>query len=263
VARLTGAAEASRDEVRARLRGVTKRFGALEVLKGVDLDVLAGEALALVGPSGGGKSTLLRLLNGLEARDGGTLEVLGSPVPLGGEAADPAAPLWLPLRRRIGFVFQAFHLYPHLTALENVALAPERVAGVPQGEARARARALLERVRLSDKADARPRELSGGQQQRVAIARALAMDPDLLLCDEPTSALDPETTGEVLDVLRELARAHERALVIVTHELAFARDVADRAAFLEGGLLLEVGPAREVLSTPRHPRARAFMERRA
>jgi polar amino acid transport system ATP-binding protein len=248
--------------VRVQLRGVTKRFGALEVLRGVDLDVHAGEVLALVGPSGGGKSTLLRLLNGLEVRNGGTLRVLGTDVPLDGPAGDPAGPFWSPLRRRIGFVFQAFHLYPHRTALENVALAPQKVTGLPREEARARARALLESVGLASKVDARPRTLSGGQQQRVAIARALAMDPDLLLCDEPTSALDPETTGEVLDVLRDLARAHERTLMIVTHELAFAREAADRVGFLEQGTLLELGPAEEVLQRPRHPRTCAFLERR-
>jgi len=218
--------------------------------------------LALVGPSGGGKSTLLRLLNGLETRDGGTMNVLGTEVPLNGLSSDPAGPFWRPLRRRIGFVFQAFHLYPHKTALENVALAPQKVAGLPREEARSRARLLLERVGLAAKVDALPRTLSGGQQQRVAIARALAMDPDLLLCDEPTSALDPETTGEVLDVLRDLARAHERTLVIVTHELAFAREVADRVGFLEHGTLLELGSAVEVLDHPRHPRTQAFLERR-
>jgi polar amino acid transport system ATP-binding protein len=259
VARLTSAEPGT---VRVALRGVTKRFGALDVLRGVDLDVHAGEVLALVGPSGGGKSTLLRLLNGLETRNGGTLRVLGTEVPLNGPASDPAGPFWRPLRRRIGFVFQAFHLYPHKTALENVALAPQKVAGVPREEARSRARTLLERVGLAAKVDARPRTLSGGQQQRVAIARALAMDPDLLLCDEPTSALDPETTGEVLDVLRDLARAHERTLVIVTHELAFAREAADRVGFLEHGTLLELGSAEEVLDHPRHPRTQAFLERR-
>jgi ABC-type polar amino acid transport system ATPase subunit len=264
VARLSGAAasDASPGAPRVRMRGVRKAFGADAVLAGIDLDVAAGEVLALIGPSGGGKSTLLRLMNGLEQRDGGELEVLGTPVPLGGPTADPAAPFWRPLRRRIGFVFQAFHLYPHLVALENVALAPERVLGLPRDEARSRARALLERVGLAARAHARPRELSGGQQQRVAIARALAVDPALLLCDEPTSALDPETTGEVLAVLREVAGAHERTLVVVTHEIDFARDVADRVAFLERGVLLELGPAREVLERPREARTRAFLDRR-
>jgi ABC-type polar amino acid transport system ATPase subunit len=248
---------------RVRMRGVRKAFAATPVLAGVDLEVASGEVLALIGPSGGGKSTLLRLINGLESRDAGELEVLGVPVPLDGAARDPGAPFWRPLRRQIGFVFQAFHLYPHLTALENVALAPERVAGTSREAARARAQALLERVGLGTRGAARPRELSGGQQQRVAIARALAMDPAILLCDEPTSALDRETTGEVLGALREVARAHERTLVVVTHELDFARDVADRVAFLERGVLLEIGPAKEVLERPQHPRTRAFLEHRA
>jgi len=245
------------------MRGVTKSFGPVPVLRGVDLDLVAGEVLALVGPSGGGKSTMLRLMNGLEARDGGLLEVLGEAVPLGGVSADPTDPFWRPLRRRIGFVFQAFHLYPHLSALENVALAPERVGGLTRAQAQQRGQELLGRVGLGDRLAARPRELSGGQQQRVAIARALAMDPEILLCDEPTSALDPETTGEVLEVLREVARAHERTLVIVTHEIDFARDVADRVGFLEQGTLLELGPAREVLERPQHARTQAFLERRA
>jgi ABC-type polar amino acid transport system ATPase subunit len=243
------------------LEGVTKRFGALEVLGGVDLVVGRGEVLALFGPSGGGKSTLLRLANGLEARDGGRLEVLGVPVPLADPPLRPDDPFWRPLRRRIGFVFQAFHLYPHRTALDNVALAPRRVAGEAAEPARARARALLERVGLGDKLDARPRTLSGGQQQRVAIARALAMDPDLVLFDEPTSALDPEMTGEVLAVLRDLASAHDRTMVVVTHELGFAREAADRAAFLEGGRVLEEGPAARVLDDPVHERTRRFLAR--
>ncbi len=240
-----------------RLRGVTKRFGATEVLRGVDLDVGRGEVLAILGPSGGGKSTLLRLVNGLETRDGGELVVLGVPVPL--ERADDR--LWRPLRRRIGFVFQAFHLYPHRTAIENVALAPERVAGLPREAAHERARALLARVGLADKADHFPRQLSGGQQQRVAIARALAMEPEMVLFDEPTSALDPEVAGEVLDVLRDLAQAHDRTLVIVTHETRFARDAADRVAFLAEGRVVEIGPAAEVLESPRDPLTQRFLER--
>jgi ABC-type polar amino acid transport system ATPase subunit len=240
-----------------RLRGVTKRFGATEVLRGVDLDVGRGEVLAILGPSGGGKSTLLRLVNGLEGRDGGELVVLGTPAPL--DTADDRA--WRPLRRRIGFVFQAFHLHPHLTALENVALAPERVAGLARPEAEARAHALLARVGLAEKAGHRPRQLSGGQQQRVAIARALALDPEIVCFDEPTSALDPEVAGEVLDVVRTLARAHERTLLVVTHEIPFAREAADRVAFLAEGRVVEIGPAAEVLSAPRDPRLRRFLLR--
>lgn len=241
--------------------GVSKSFGDLPVLAGVDLVVRRGEVLALLGPSGGGKSTLLRLVNGLEVRDGGRLRVLDVDVPLGAQAARPADPFWTALRRRIGFVFQAFHLYPHKTALANVTLAPEKVYGQDPAEARERALALLARVGLSDKADALPRQLSGGQQQRVAIARALAMDPAILLFDEPTSALDPEMSSEVIDVIRDLAARHDRTLVVVTHEFGFAREAADRVGFLEHGRILEIGQARRVLEQPEHPRTRAFFER--
>jgi polar amino acid transport system ATP-binding protein len=240
---------------------VDKRFGDLEVLAGVDLVVRRGEVLALLGPSGGGKSTLLRLVNGLEIRDAGTLRVLDTDVPLAAPAARPTDPFWTDLRRRIGFVFQAFHLYPHKTALDNVALAPQRVGGVPAPEARERAAALLERVGLAAKADAWPRQLSGGQQQRVAIARALALDPEILLFDEPTSALDPEMSAEVIDVIRDLAARHDRTLLVVTHEFGFAREAADRVAFLEHGHILEIGAARQVLEEPVHERTRAFFER--
>ncbi len=244
-----------------RLRGVTKRFGEVEVLRGIDLDVRAGEVLAVLGPSGGGKSTLLRLINGLEIRDEGTLCVLDHDVPLGPPAARPTDPWWQGLRREIGFVFQAFHLYPHKTALENVMLGPVTVLGRSADEVRASAMSLLERVGLGHKADVLPRKLSGGQQQRVAIARALAMDPKILLFDEPTSALDPEMSAEVIDVMRDLAAQHDRTLVVVTHEFGFAREGADRVAFLEHGRILEVGPAAEVLDSPKHERARAFFER--
>lgn len=244
-----------------RFRGVTKRFGDLTVLDGIELTVAPGEVLALLGPSGGGKSTLLRLINGLEIRDGGELSVLGEEVPLGAPAATPDAPWWRALRQEIGFVFQAFHLYPHKTALENVTLAPVHVRGRDAAESEARGRSLLERVGLAAKADAMPRQLSGGQQQRVAIARALAMDPKILLFDEPTSALDPEMSAEVIDVMRDLAAQHDRTLIVVTHEFGFAREAADRAAFLEHGRILEVGAAKDVLENPRHERAQAFFER--
>jgi ABC-type polar amino acid transport system ATPase subunit len=245
----------------ARFEGVTKRFGTTEVLRGVDLVVARGETVAVIGPSGGGKTTLLRLLDGLEWRDGGRLEVLGVEVPPGEPEAREGERFWRPLRRRVALVFQALHLHPHLTALEQVALAPERVVGRPREEARRAARALLDRVGLAEKAESRPAALSGGQQQRVAIARALATDPDLVLFDEPTSALDPEVTGEVLAVLRDLALAHERAFVIVTHQYDFAREAADRVAFLEDGRVLEAGPAERVLDDPAHPRTRAFLGR--
>jgi len=243
------------------LRDVRKRFGDLPVLGGVTLDVAAGEVLAIVGPSGSGKSTLLRCLNGLEAHDAGDVEVLGFRAPRSDVPLLARDRRWRPWRRRIGFVFQAFHLYPHRTALWNVALAPTVVAGVAKEQAAAKARALLARVGLAEKADAWPRELSGGQRQRVAIARALAMDHEILLFDEPTSALDPEAIGEVLDAIRSLAAEHARAILVVTHELGFAREAADRVAFLDGGRLLEVGPPSQVLGSPSHPRTRAFLER--
>jgi polar amino acid transport system ATP-binding protein len=243
------------------LRGVVKRFGRLTVLDGVDLDVAPGEVVALIGPSGSGKSTLLRCVNGLESHDAGEVEVLGAAAPRSDVPAPARERSWRPLRRRIGFVFQAFHLYPHLSALGNVTLAPRTVADVPRERAEAVARALLARVGLSDKVDARPSELSGGQRQRVAIARALAMEPEILLFDEPTSALDPEMIGEVLDVIRALAAEHARTILIVTHEIGFAREAADRVAFLDGGRLLEVGPPAVVLTAPRHPRTKAFLER--
>jgi polar amino acid transport system ATP-binding protein len=182
-------------------------------------------------------------------------------VPLGPPADRADAPFWRPLRRRIGFVFQAFHLYPHLDALENVCLAPIRVAGEDPEAARERGHALLRRVGLAEKARVRPRQLSGGQQQRVAIARALAMDPELVLFDEPTSALDPEVTGEVLDVLRDLAAARDRTLVIVTHEYAFAREAAGRVAFLQDGRILEIGTSSQVLGDPENPATRRFLAR--
>lgn len=243
------------------VREVHKWFGDLHVLDGASLTVDPGEVVALIGPSGSGKSTLLRCVNGLETFDGGEVEVLGTVVPAGFSGSIAREATWRPLRRRIGFVFQAFHLYPHLTALGNVSLAPEVVAKAPRADAEAKAMALLERVGLADKAASYPRELSGGQRQRVAIARVLAMEPEILLFDEPTSALDPETTGEVLDVIRSLALEHERTILIVTHELAFAREAADRVAFLEKGRVLETGPAREVLSSPSHPRTRAFLRK--
>ena len=217
--------------------------------------------LTLFGPSGGGKSTLLRLVNGLEARSEGELRVLDQEVPEGEPGTNAWEQFWRPIRRRIGFVFQAFHLYPHLRALENVALAPRVVLGRDREASEAQAEKLLERVGLRDKLRARPRELSGGQQQRVAIARALATDPEILCFDEPTSALDPEMSAEVLAVMRDLAVTHERTLLVVTHELGFAREVADRLAFLAEGALLEIGPPAEVLDAPQDPRTVAFLSK--
>jgi ABC-type polar amino acid transport system ATPase subunit len=243
------------------IRGLRKRYGDLVVLDGVDLEAAAGEVVALIGPSGSGKSTLLRCVNGLETYDDGALSVFGEAVPAGDPGPIRHDALWRPLRRRIGFVFQAFHLYPHLTARENVALAPRTVLGLEPAAASARADDLLARVGLSDKAAVHPAALSGGQRQRVAIARALAMEPEILLFDEPTSALDPETVGEVLLVIRDLAAEHRRTLLIVTHELQFAREAADRVAFLDAGRILECGPAGRVLEAPEHPRTRGFLER--
>jgi len=243
------------------LDGVSKSFGRLRVLDGVSLEVAKGEVVALIGPSGSGKSTLLRCVNGLEAHDAGDVDVLGFRAPRSDLPATRREAMWVPVRPRIGFVFQAFHLYPHRTALGNVTLAPTVVRREAPVEVDARARALLARVGLADKVDAMPSELSGGQRQRVAIARALAMDPDVLLFDEPTSALDPETVGEVLAVIRDLVREHARTILLVTHELSFAREAADRVAFLDGGRIVELGPPSQVLAKPAHPRTREFLER--
>lgn len=209
--------------------------------------------VVLVGPSGCGKSTLLRCLNGLELPTSGSVTVGGLPV-----LPDPKA--LQALRKRVGMVFQRFHLFPHLTALQNVMLAPVQVLGLPPAQAEAAGRELLERVHLGAKADAYPQQLSGGQQQRVAIARALAMRPELMLFDEPTSALDPELVGEVLEVMRELAR-DGMTMCVVTHEMGFAADVAHRVVFMDAGQVLEQGPPAQVLKAPQHPRAREFLAR--
>ena len=230
-----------------------KRFGTLEVLRGLSLSVSAGEVVVLVGPSGCGKSTLLRCLNGLELPTSGSITVGGLPV-----VPDPKA--LQALRKRVGMVFQRFHLFPHLTALQNVMLAPVQVLGMAPAQAEAAGRELLERVHLGAKADAYPQQLSGGQQQRVAIARALAMRPELMLFDEPTSALDPELVGEVLEVMRELAR-DGMTMCVVTHEMGFAADVAHRVVFMDAGQVLEEGPPAQVLKAPQHPRAREFLAR--
>ncbi|RMI06800.1 amino acid ABC transporter ATP-binding protein [Cellulomonas triticagri] len=251
-----------------QIQGLHKSYGTLEVLHDVDLEVRPGEVTVVLGPSGSGKSTLLRLINHLERPDRGFVALDGEVI---GYARRPSRRHGHVLRElterdvlrqrtRIGFVFQNFHLFPHLTALENVVEAPVSAQGRRRSEVEAEARELLARVGLADKADARPRQLSGGQQQRVAIARALAVRPSLLLFDEPTSALDPELVGEVLAVIRDLAHGGT-TLVVVTHEVAFARDVADTVVFMDAGRVVEQGPAAQVLSAPRHARTRAFLDK--
>ena len=237
--------------------GLRKRFGAVTVLDGGDHQQAAGEVVALIGPSGCGKSTLLRCLNWLETPDAGSLRLGNVRIEAGTpEASDRR--LRQRLRRRTGMIFQQFHLFPHRTALENVMEAPVHVDRLPLSEARALAMGLLSKVGLADRAHHLPSQLSGGQQQRVAIARALAMKPQILLCDEPTSALDPELRGEVLTVLQTLA-AEGMTLLLVTHELAFTRDIAHRVVFLEGGRVVESGPTRAVLDQPQHPRLQEFL----
>ncbi|MFJ3902782.1 amino acid ABC transporter ATP-binding protein [Streptomyces sp. NPDC090025] len=245
------------------VRAVRKSFGALEVLRGIDLDVRPGEVTVVLGPSGSGKSTLLRTINHLEKVDSGTVRVDGTLVGYrrsGDKLYELREREILRQRTRIGFVFQNFHLFPHLTVLENVVEAPVSALKRPRAQAEAAARALLDRVGLADKADAYPRRLSGGQQQRVAIARALALEPRLLLFDEPTSALDPELVGEVLDVIKDLAAAGT-TMIVVTHEIGFAREVADTVVFMDEGRIVEQGPPAEVLDAPRHERTRAFLSK--
>ena len=247
-----------------QVESVHKTFGDLHVLKGCDLTVRSGEVAVLVGPSGSGKSTLLRCINQLEEPTAGRVLVDGV---VQGYRAEPLPDgRWQKLRpveiaaqrSRIGMVFQRFHLFPHLTALANVMEAPVQVRGLPRAAAEAKARELLERVGLGDRADHYPSELSGGQQQRVAIARALAMDPELMLFDEPTSALDPELVSEVLGVLKDLA-ADGMTMVVVTHEMGFAREVADRVVFMDEGRILESGTAEQVIDHPRSERLKGFL----
>ncbi|MFE0465054.1 amino acid ABC transporter ATP-binding protein [Kitasatospora sp. NPDC058965] len=245
------------------IRGVHKSFGGLEVLRGVDLRVAPGSVTVIIGPSGSGKSTLLRAVNHLEKLDRGYVAVDGELIGYrhaGGRLRERAEREVLRQRTRIGFVFQDFNLFPHLTVLQNLVEAPVGVLRRPRAEARTAALELLARVGLADKADAYPRRLSGGQQQRVAIARALALRPKVLLLDEPTSALDPELVGEVLDVVRDLAGAGT-TMIIVTHEIGFAREVADTVVFMDGGVVVEQGPPAQVLEHPQHERTRAFLGR--
>ena len=245
------------------LRGVTKSFGAHRVLDDVDLELAEGTVTVVLGPSGSGKSTLLRTINHLEKIDRGQVRVNGTLIgyrQVGDRLHELPERDILRQRSRIGFVFQQFNLFPHLTVLENVVEAPVSAQRRKRSEVEVEARALLERVGLADKAAAYPRQLSGGQQQRVAIARALALHPDVILFDEPTSALDPELVGEVLAVIKELAR-DGATLVVVTHEVGFAREVADTVVFLDGGRIVEQGPPEQVIDHPAHERTRAFLDR--
>lgn len=242
-------------------RGIRKRFGANEVLKGIDLTVNRGEVLCLLGPSGSGKSTFLRCINHLETISGGRLFVDGDLI--GFHERDGVLYEMKPVdiaqqRREIGMVFQRFNLFPHLTALENVIEAPMGVKKISKDEAVAKALEVLASVGLADKADSYPAQLSGGQQQRVAIARALAMEPKLMLFDEPTSALDPELVGDVLDVMRKLAQSG-MTMIVVTHEMGFAREVADKVVFMDQGVVVEAGAPADVLDNPQNARTQAFL----
>ena len=241
---------------------VHKRFGTLEVLKGVSLDIEKGEVVAVIGPSGSGKSTFLRCLNHLETINRGRIDIEGETL-VTTDAHGVCHYVPDPDLRRIcgkmGMVFQHFNLFPHLTVLQNIIEAPITVKGMTRDAILPKAEVLLRKVGLLDKRDAYPSRLSGGQKQRVAIARALAMEPDLILFDEPTSALDPELTGEVLRTMRELAEEH-MTMLVVTHEMAFAREVASRVVFMDGGEILESRPSRELFASPEHPRTRAFLE---
>jgi polar amino acid transport system ATP-binding protein len=236
-----------------RVEGLYKSFGRLEVLRGIDLDVAEHEVVCLIGASGSGKSTLLRCINLLEPIDAGRIVIEGEEITARGVPVDR-------IRRRIGIVFQAFNLFPHMSVLENVTLAPRRVLHRSRAQAEKEARDLLQRFGLAEKALEYPDRLSGGQQQRVAIVRALAMQPDLLLLDEITSALDPELVAEVLSVIRELAR-DGMTMVIATHEMGFARDVANRVCFLDAGRILESGPPARLFSAPEHERTKQFLQR--
>jgi polar amino acid transport system ATP-binding protein len=246
-----------------RTEAVHKRFGRAEVLKGIDLEVDPGEVMVVIGPSGSGKSTLLRCINHLEKIDAGRIYVDGELVGYRqeGDRIHELREREVARRRgEIGMVFQRFNLFPNMTALGNVVEAPVRVRGWRRDRAAARARELLASVGLADKFDAYPAQLSGGQQQRVAIARALAMDPKLMMFDEPTSALDPELVGDVLDVMKQLAR-DGMTMIVVTHEMGFAREVGDDLVFMDEGVVVEEGPPRQVLSSPQHTRTQAFLSK--
>jgi ABC-type polar amino acid transport system ATPase subunit len=241
------------------LRGITKRFGSRLILDDITLSVAKSQTVALIGPSGGGKSTLLRCINGLNGFDQGEVQV-GPHRLLPATGMRPHGSAAAEVRRLVGMVFQDFQLFPHFTALENIIEAPTRVLGVPKEQARQRAMELLSRVGLAERADAYPQQLSGGQKQRVAIARALAMEPAALLCDEITSALDPELKNEVLSVLEDL-KSEGMTLLLVTHEIGFARRAADRVIVLAGGKIIEDGPPEQVIDRPRVPRTQQFLSR--
>jgi polar amino acid transport system ATP-binding protein len=239
--------------VKLDLQGVHKAFDATVVLDGIDLTVHEGDVITLIGASGSGKSTLLRCINLLEPIDDGRIVLDG--VDIAEPGLDPD-----PIRRRIGMVFQSFNLFPHMSVVDNVAVGPRKVLGVPRQRARSEARTMLERLGLGARADAFPDQLSGGQQQRVAIARSLAMSPEVMLLDEITSALDPELVGEVLDVVRDLRR-DGMTMLFATHEMTFAREISDRVCFLHAGRILEEGPPAQIFEAPREPRTQAFLQR--
>jgi len=235
------------------LQSVTKSFGERSVLNGIDLDVSASEVIAFIGSSGSGKSTLLRCINLLESIDDGAILLDGTDISLPGLDPDP-------IRRRIGMVFQNFNLFPHMTVLRNITLAPRKVLGLSIDDAETRGRELLRRFGLQDRADTYPDQLSGGQQQRVAIARSLAMEPEVMLLDEITSALDPELVGEVLDVVREL-KGNGMTMLLATHEMNFAREISDRVCFLHQGQILECAPPEQLFGSPRNERTQQFLQR--
>ncbi len=250
----------SAEDVVVRVEGLHKYFGDLEVLRGIDMDLHAGEVVVILGRSGSGKSTLLRCVNFLDDPTQGSIEVSGVRLS-GGHRTRRKREQIRELRLHVGMVFQQFNLFPQMTALENVMCGPLCRKGTDKATTRARGLALLDRVGLADKADQHPIRLSGGQQQRVAIARALAMEPDVMLFDEPTSALDPELTGEVLAVMKSLATDSHMPMMVVTHEMGFAREVADRVLFIDDGVIVEIGPPSEVIGNPREARTREFLAR--
>ncbi len=244
------------------VRGLCKRFGTHEVLKEFDMDINPGEKLSIIGPSGSGKSTFLRILMTLEKPNAGTIEIEGKGLwhmERGGKTVPADKKHLRAMRTQVGMVFQHFNLFPHMTALQNVAMAPKQVLGLTRDEANERGQDLLERVGLGDKLDAHPNQLSGGQKQRVGIARALAMQPKVMLFDEVTSALDPELVGEVLGVLRELAHETDMTMLLVTHEMRFAQEISDRVAFMDHGQVLELDTPANIFTNPTHARTRKFL----